>query len=659
MNSYTRLFAIFFLLFSAAHAETAAPAQGASAKPPKSVADSAPPASVPASSAGDPVEAVIAQALQLNLDTDPQWLNLLNYRRDFFFWKRGQADNPAFYIGDRWDPRAELIADLKAVFDPRFTRKSPGGDLDERFQCIFPGRFLYFTRKLKSDWPAVKCPRYENFRDILNAHSATYVFSSYFLNNPSSAFGHSFLRLNRADQAKGEKKYELIDFGVGYTAVPTTDNAALYAFMGIAGLFPGRFETHPYYYKVREYNDFESRDLWEYDLDFTQDEVNLLVAHAFELDAAGFNYIYFTENCAYRILAMMDSVRPSLHLIERSKIDQIPGESVAVVASTPGFVKEVHYRPSSRAIFMARLQTLNAQERDLLARFIENENLQDFLKDRGEEEKQKLLDAAMDYIDFKYADDVLHEKGKYFLKKKVLIARSEVALRSPELTVPVPRNEAPDRAHGSTRTHLGYMKSNGNNVMTLGQRYALHDLLDPVSGYPANSEIQMLGFDFTWDQEHTHRFQAEDINLVEIVSLSPLSEFNKAISWRLKFSLSRLYQDNCDNCLPVVLSGGVGYSKEWNHFLAGLWLRGSVAYSPDFHRDKEILGAGPALLVRYNYSDKFNFLGEAWYRYDYKALHADDRELSAGTQYNFTKDLGLRALSDSDRNYRLELEYYY
>lgn len=619
-----------------------------------------------ASSAANPdssyVEKVVQKALELKLDQNQQWWNLLNYRRDFYFWKRSQADNPDFFLsGTPWSPREELVATLRGIFNPQLMRKSPDGSLDERVTCFFPGRYLWLTRNLPGvEWPELKCQRFENFKGILNTQSVTYVFSSYYLNNPSSAYGHSFLRLNRASEAKGEKRFELIDFGVGYTAVPTTGHAVLYAFMGIFGMFPGRFETNPYYFKVREYNDFENRDLWEYDLDFTPQEVELLVAHIFELDVGGFKYIYFTENCAYRILAMLDAVRPSLNLVEKTKIDVIPGDSIMLVAETPGLVKNLHYRPSGRAIFAAREATLTSDQKSQLSQFIRDEKVDELVEKKTELEKQQLLDAAMDYIDFKYADDVLKEKGRYKLKKEVLIKRSEVNLVSPELKVPTPERAAPHTAHGSARWSLGYLNANDTDVVTVGHRFALHDLLDPVTGYLSGSEIEMFDFNFTWDVDQTHRFQLKNFDFVQIASLAPRDDINKNLSWRLNVSLDRLYQDNCsEDCLPAIVAGGVGWAQEYQNILASVWIKGSLAYSSEFAHEKFLFGAGPAFLGKYYFTDKFNILAEAWYRYDYKAVQSDFREASVGAQYNFHKDLGLRATWRSDRQYQMELKYYY
>src|SRR5205085_2119317 len=92
--------------------------------------------------------------------------------------------------------------------------------------------------------------------------------------------------------------HDLLDYGVDYSATADTSNPVLYAFKGIFGFFPGTFHIFPYYYKVREYNDYESRDLWEYDLSLTPQQVTMLVAHLYELGATYFDYYYIDENCS-------------------------------------------------------------------------------------------------------------------------------------------------------------------------------------------------------------------------------------------------------------------------------------------------------------------------------------------------------------------------
>ncbi|MFS4457837.1 DUF4105 domain-containing protein [Bdellovibrio sp. HCB2-146] len=608
-------------------------------------------------------EFAIAEAAKIKLGQEQQWWNLLNYRSEKFMAPQSQADSPAFFFAKdgKTNPESELNETIRAILDPAWTRKAPDADVQERAQCVFPGRFLYLKNRLpKVSWPEVTCTRFENFRKIIDAHSATYVFSSYYMNNPASAYGHSFLRLNRGSSSSAEKKYELIDFGVGFSGVPEGATPASYAIMGLLGLFPGRFEILPYYFKVREYNNFESRDLWEYDLNLTQDEVDLLVAHLFELQQSGFAYWYFTENCSYRIIAALDAVRPSLRLIERTKAAVLPGDTMTLVYDTPDFVRRISYRPSGRATFQTRFDSLNPAEQKKMAGFIQNEDVAALTAGASEKEKQELLDTAMDYVDFKYAADVMHEKGQYKLKKQVLFARSEVNVVSPDLIVPTPPRDAPHEAHGSSRAKMGYLHRHKKDLTTLGHRFALHDLLDPIRGYPAYSEMQMLATDFSYDPQAGH-VQFEKIGLVEIVSLSDWNAFSHSPSWRLKFGWDRDYQSECQyDCMPLEFTLGAGLSKEFfSGFIASAWVRAGFAYDEHFVNDTFRMGAGPAVLFRYNFQDRVSLLAEAWYRYDNHGSFNEYRDLFGGAQINFGKNIGLRLGAKNDEEYSAELNLYY
>src|SRR5262249_24426816 len=154
------------------------------------------------------------------------------------------------------------------------------------------------------------CKDYVEFRDKVGGQSATMVFSSYYLGNPSSVFGHTLLRINKGDP--GPSHAALLDYGVNYAPVADMSNAVTYAWNGMFGGFHGVFTNLRYYYKVREYNDFESRDLWEYDLNLTPEEMAQLTRHLWELGFSDFPYYYLTKNCSYHLLAALEAAAPRL-----------------------------------------------------------------------------------------------------------------------------------------------------------------------------------------------------------------------------------------------------------------------------------------------------------------------------------------------------------
>ncbi|MFX4232194.1 DUF4105 domain-containing protein, partial [Aliarcobacter butzleri] len=61
----------------------------------------------------------------------------------------------------------------------------------------------------------------------------------------------------------------------------------------------------PYYEKIKEYNNLVQRDVWEYDLNLSQEEINKLVLHTWVLKDSYANYYFFKENCSYNVLWLL------------------------------------------------------------------------------------------------------------------------------------------------------------------------------------------------------------------------------------------------------------------------------------------------------------------------------------------------------------------
>ena len=72
----------------------------------------------------------------------------------------------------------------------------------------------------------------------LRPRSITLVFSSYYLNSPASAFGHTFFRINKDDRRSDQTDLELLDYGIDFSATVDTNNALAYAFKGLSASRP-------------------------------------------------------------------------------------------------------------------------------------------------------------------------------------------------------------------------------------------------------------------------------------------------------------------------------------------------------------------------------------------------------------------------------------
>jgi hypothetical protein len=523
------------------------------------------------------VEALVRRAHAQGLAQRAQWLRLLHYRQGMFgagFLGGGyasEADGDGFFLSPRgkFDPQAELDATIRGVFAPMsdvHERKSRMlGQGEERGPnahpaCQFPARLAFLYQALAFDpskLPVQRCPMLEQFLSELDAQSVTLVFSAYYLNNPASAFGHTFLRFNRAHTLATGERRELLDYGIDYSADVDTGNSVVYAIKGLTGLFPGTFKRIPYFYKVREYNDYESRDLWEYEINLTPAQLALLSAHLWELGHTYFDYYYLSENCSYHILALLEVANPDLSLMDHVSSPVIPADTIKALYANPGLVRSERYRPALRKQLEARLSRLDGDERALVEE-LGHDPEAPLPAGLSAARKVAVLDAAADFVDVLYARQLIDKSDAAAAAKKqrLLERRSEILQPSAPLSLETPWQQAPEHGHGSHRLGLGAAVQRGEFAPTLDFRLALHDLADPTPGYLELSSIEFLRARLQlWS---SGRIQLDDGVLFGVTSLSVQSRFQRRLSWHFELGATTLEDRACDQCLAGQMTGGLG-----------------------------------------------------------------------------------------------------
>jgi Domain of unknown function (DUF4105) len=557
----------------------------------------------------DPLaDELVARAERAGLAGQPAWLKLVHYRKDPLGTSyRSDADGPGFFVAPlgRFDPRAELEATIRAVLAP-----APAGandaTLDAHPACRFPARVMYLASAVGLPLDALgvpRCPGFERYLGELRPEGATLVFTSYYLNNPASAFGHTFLRIRKAGSyAVGEKR-ELLDYGIDFSADVTTENPVGYALMGLTGMFHGTFKRLPYYYKVREYNDTESRDLWEYDLDLSPEQLFTLVAHSWEVGSTWFDYYYVGENCSYAVYSLIDAARPELDLMAQIVSPVIPAATVQALFEHPGLVTGVRYRPALRSQLDERVRALSRREQDLV---------EAVERDPGvalpipEDRAVAVLDAALDLLDTRHGKELIHDRTHSDAaerKQRLLLRRAAIRRPSPALTVARPEDEAPQLGHGASRVALGGgATAAGQPFVSLDARLALHDLADPPRGYPETAQIEFLATRLRFGETPagTFRVELDRFDVVKVLSLSSLERFSRNISFQvaaggvgLPGSRGRL------RAAGRFLLGG-GLAKSLGHGALTLWAMGDGellvgrSFSSDVPELPLRIGAGPS-----------------------------------------------------------------
>lgn len=484
---------------------------------------------------------------------DPVWLNLLHYDRHGSLDAprySSQVDDPRFFLSSdgHSDSAAELEATLRALFAP-----APNGN--EHAQCRFPARAAWLQEKLglaTTDLPPIECPEFAEWRGIVKAERVTLIFPSYYLNSPSSMFGHTLLRLDPADDAHSEWLSWAVNFGA---EVVPGDNSIFYAFKGLTGGYPGRFNVEQYYRKIQEYNRDENRDIWEYPLNLNSTETQRMVLHLWELKEIDFDYYFFDENCSYRVMELLEVARPGLELTERFDNTAIPIDTVRGALDN-GLGSGRIYRPSKASELKDRLRYIpDYLHPKVIALSRDTEEMQqDWFGALDPVIQARVIEAAYKYLRYRQVGrerDADAAKASFTLLK-ALRAHAE-ALPREDIVAPGP----PDLGHGSRRLTLGLGQAEDLNYLSFGLRLSLHSLEERLYGFLQGAQINLGNLEGRLDEDGHLRVQR--IDLIDIFSLSPRDGFFKPLSWKIITGLEREWIDGRERQVAHV-NGGAGYA---------------------------------------------------------------------------------------------------
>jgi hypothetical protein len=502
-----------------------------------------------------------SRAHALHLAQKRYWQLLLEYQSDRFSGGQSSPVTSSWFFNaadGETNPRDELDATLAAFFSakPVKPRKGPA-------QCVFIARYHWLNSKLHFDpdrLPRQSCPHFKRWLGNINPESAAVIFPTAYINSPASMFGHTLLRVDGRGQNKGTR---LLAYAVNYAAQTNEENGFLFAFKGIFGGYPGRFGLFPYYKKIKQYTRIENRDIWAYQLDLSPREIKRMLRHLWELKGADAPYLFFTRNCSYELLGLLETARPSLHLTDRFHAWVIPSDTLRALAVVPGLVTETDFRPSRQTVLKSEYGQLPAKAQRLARALGKGEiaPIDPRVRALSRKTRARTLDTAYDYASYRLFSGKSSQKQMAQFARKLLLARSRIHVRK-KLFQPPPRPSAPPTAsHRTGRVNLGYVHEHGHNGIRLGFRGAYHDLLDSSAGYASGAKVDFGHLAFRYDPSQ-NKLRFEHLTAIAVQSVSPRSALFKPISWQVetgvRWAPARPLFDADHGSLGYYLQGGPG-----------------------------------------------------------------------------------------------------
>jgi hypothetical protein len=539
---------------------------------------------------------LVTKADSLQLASKPRWIRLLHYEDKAL--NRFVSDQEAEYffrspIGKK-NPSAELHATIKDFLIPTDQFENQ----NHHPHCMFPARFTWLDEQLslsEYDLPTVFCSDLLEWQQDVSLDTISLGFAGYYEGNPASFFGHTFLLL-KSQNIDGKNLYPLISFG---TEVPQETSTVAMITKGISGSYSGHYALEPYYERIKKYGHQELRNIWEYDLNYTDAEKDILLKHLWELgNVTSFPYLFFTKNCSYQLLTVLEMPRDSLQLSKQFPFWVQPSETIRAIQETPNFVSQVHFRPSLRQSFEDHISDKDSQYRETVQQLYQGKITPQSLTELSFDENQQaeLIDTTLllVQIDIESNQNKLNELPDS--TRKLLITRNSLDIAKTIDTTPR-IIETPSRGHEIQRINLLAGTNESAPFIGFTWRPAFHSDNDPQTAYPIASQ-QEISFDIRYQPQNQFLY-LENATLLGLRYFTP-PQYTSFIGkgWGLNSEFQREYLSP-DTPVPWVNSAyyyktipwtdkglfygalgfGLSISPTWEHWTAlqpsiriGCWL---------------------------------------------------------------------------------------
>ncbi|VAW59645.1 putative outermembrane protein [hydrothermal vent metagenome] len=587
------------------------------------------------------VEKYIERARQLKLAEQVAWLNLLHYKKTGYGGLESQVDDEAFYLAKQGavDPQAELEASLR-----RFFSHQPAAHP----QCRFPARLHWLNRQLdfQQQLPSVDCNKFNRWKEKYQVKQLTLLFPTMYLDNPASMFGHTFIRFDREDGN------QLLSQTLSYAAAHGgSDSVLLYSWKGITGGYAGRFFINPYYETLEEYSDIEQRDIWEYTLNLNAQEIEQLVRHIWELRGMHFEYYFFRENCAYRLLSLLDVAREGIDMSMSSHpLYAIPVDTVRDIERA-GLISSRHYRPSANSKIVQMSQQIDRQGREL-AFSVANKNapVESILRLPDQADimqsqiyrRQKILQLADEILNQKKITGAETDE----LQLKLLSVRSKLPAATQQQIFNFVA-DAPESAHSSARLQLSAGERAHQRFYTIGLRPAFHDILDASRGFNNGASISLFDARLRW-YKAVEKLELAQLNLFSMRSLVPVASWATPLSRRISFQFKRRDFTPEKRISEIESQLAAGYTTGVRNFLAYAMLTTQFDYATEL-KNNHALYAGADMGIRWAHSRSGQSLAVSWQtEISYQNLQqlsgeaGDIQKINVGVQLDLMRDHAIR-----------------
>ncbi|KGJ96691.1 Lnb N-terminal periplasmic domain-containing protein [Thalassotalea sp. ND16A] len=568
-----------------------------------------------------------------------QWLKLLHYKR----LTTGHDDNESYVVSDDFflsgkkhaDPLEELIATLDAINMPMVA------EANNHAQCKFPARLMFLQQHLNvmaaPSFTKIDCPDYNNWRTDAGIHSISVIFASGYMSNPASMYGHLFLKLNR-----NGNKSDLLNYSLNYGAiVPDAENPIVYILRGIFGGYDAAYSDKQFYRHHHNYGDVELRDMWDYKLNLSAADMELLVAHIWELLPARFDYYFIDENCAFHIAKLLELILPA-PIISDDSLWVFPSSVAKGIANGKSLNGElldaITYIPSRESLLAFHYQQLSQVQQDIALKLIQSDyqfkQNQAYLNLDSDSQSQ-IVEALFQYQDVlkqKHPEQSALATNSRKLVRERLAQPPGKALKQNVTTEKAP----PHLGMPPSKFSFGGLHHNDQDYVSTGFRMTYFDDLSNSIARSKFANLEMLDVEIIANSTDIKILKVDLIDIDSLFSESIDWSREDNFAWSVRAGYEQLRND-CIDCGIYFGEGELGKSYAFTNSIVYAMLGGKVYAGV---KDDVVLTAKLGLITGFSVKLKAKIEIRQLSRVNLNSAY--DLQLNAELNYNIAKDWEIR-----------------
>lgn len=461
--------------------------------------------------------------------------------------------------------------------------------------------------------------------NFIESHSFTklyLVFAGPYPSSPTSSFGHIFILL----KPKSEKPFLLWD-AIDFSADISNYSTLEFFYRGIFSSLEGKYKIIPFYEKLREYTFIESRPLWLFEIEMTENESFEFLAEVNSKLGKEFKYKFSNANCASEIYRLIIDTKNQNEKISNSLV--LPNNIIKNLNKYEGMYIESIY-----------------EHLEKIKNFIDVNNTN----------KSSFLQNRLTFLEWKYTQqNALLDSNEM---AEISNLRKDIATSDKPAYNNLIAENKDFSMHPSMNTKIGFTNQSGlENFLNIGYRFGIHNFFESFSVYPKNDYLELFKIDFSFNKS---KLILDNLLLFDQTSLQPISFLSSPASWKLGFGMKRKSEFK-DRKLASGLFLAYGYSFSiLDKFLSlSLLLNTEPIF---FKIDQFNLLFGTEAIIRFNYNDRLKLL---------TSIKCDLQDLSdIKYLYRFDNSLAYR-ISDKyiiflninqtmfNQDYGIQIKYYF